>query len=184
MQTKYYKEMVFPIKIFEPDKITIIQDESEFKDFASSYLLLYAAGGIVQNEIQDVLMIYRRGFWDFPKGKVEEYESVEEAAKREVKEETGLKYVKTEKMLAHTFHTYKENGQPILKQTCWFRMFSSGNQLLVPEIGEGIDHIEWVKKDEVSHLLENSYASLLDLWERVIGTFSTNYTNFTNYFSI
>ena len=157
----------FPIKIFGQNKVTIIQNECEFQNFASSYIFLYAAGGIVQDEMQHILMIYRRGVWDFPKGKIEKNESPKEAAMREVKEETGLKGVRIGRELAQTFHTYVENGQPILKQTHWFNMSSSGNQLLVPEIGEEITQIEWVKKNVVRYLLEDSFSSLLDLWEKV-----------------
>ncbi len=37
-----------------------------------------------------LLLHYPRGYWDFPKGKLEEGETPLEAALREVKEETGL----------------------------------------------------------------------------------------------
>ena len=158
----------FPIKIFGTDKVTMIQDEHEFRNFAASYKLLYAAGGIVQNEMQEILMIYRRGFWDFPKGKIEEQESPVEAALREVKEETGLKHIETGKCVTFTFHTYEENGEAVLKQTCWFSMLSSVNQLLTPQVEEEITQIEWVKKEVVRYLLEDSFASLLDLWKQHI----------------
>jgi len=158
--------MVFPINIFSPDTVTVIQNEHEFENFASSYKHLYAAGGVVQNEMKEVLMIYRKGFWDFPKGKIEKYESPNEAAIREVKEETGLKQVRIEKELALTFHTYEENGLFILKQTHWFGMSSSVNQLFIPETMEEITRVEWVKKNVVCYLLEDSFPSLLDLWKR------------------
>ena len=157
----------FPIKIFSPDKVTIIQDEHEFQNFTSSYTLLYAAGGIVENEMGEILMIYRRGFWDFPKGKIEGHEFPKEAAIREVKEETGLKQVRVGKELALTFHTYEENGQAVMKQTRWFAMSSSVNQLLIPETEEGITRIEWVKKYVVRYLLEDSFSSLSDLWRNL-----------------
>ena len=52
---------------------------------------IVAAGGIVKNEEGKTLIIFRRGFWDLPKGKVEKGEKIINAAQREVEEETGVK---------------------------------------------------------------------------------------------
>ncbi len=41
-----------------------------------------------------LLLHYRSGHWDFPKGHVEKGESEEETLKREVREETGIKKIK------------------------------------------------------------------------------------------
>ncbi len=43
-----------------------------------------AAGGLVQNSNGETLFIYRNDKWDLPKGHMEEGESLEEAALREV----------------------------------------------------------------------------------------------------
>src|SRR5690554_763046 len=59
-------------------------------EFLSNFLCIEAAGGLVLNSNQEVLLIYRRGVWDLPKGHVEEGETIETAAIREVQEETGL----------------------------------------------------------------------------------------------
>ncbi|MFM8758223.1 MAG: NUDIX domain-containing protein, partial [Methylophilaceae bacterium] len=45
---------------------------------------LIAAGGLVENELGQVLMIFRRGKWDLPKGKLDPNESIDECALREV----------------------------------------------------------------------------------------------------
>src|SRR5688572_25121610 len=34
--------------------------------------LIQAAGGLVWNDMEELLMIFRRGKWDLPKGKIEE----------------------------------------------------------------------------------------------------------------
>ena len=52
---------------------------------------IIAAGGLVFNEDGDLLMIFRRGRWDLPKGKLDDGEQIEDCAVREVKEETGLR---------------------------------------------------------------------------------------------
>lgn len=55
---------------------------------------LYSAGVIVyskeNNHITYLLLHYTAGHWDFPKGKIEEGETKQEAALRELYEETGL----------------------------------------------------------------------------------------------
>ena len=52
-----------------------------------------AAGGIIISEKGELLMIFRRGKWDLPKGKIDQGETPPQAAIREVKEETGLSMV-------------------------------------------------------------------------------------------
>jgi 8-oxo-dGTP pyrophosphatase MutT (NUDIX family) len=45
---------------------------------------IIAAGGLVLNEDKEILMIFRRGFWDLPKGKLDPDETIEHCALREV----------------------------------------------------------------------------------------------------
>lgn len=125
-----------------------------------------AAGGIVTNDHDEVLLIFRRGYWDFPKGKVEEDESFPEAALREVSEETGLISLRITSELPSTFHTYIQNGQEILKQTYWFSMKSDCPEVLIPQIEEEITEIRWVKKEEVTGMLEESFETLKELWKK------------------
>jgi 8-oxo-dGTP diphosphatase len=51
-----------------------------------------AAGGVVLNEAGELAVVYRPKYddWTLPKGKLEPGESWEQAALREVEEETGL----------------------------------------------------------------------------------------------
>ena len=52
--------------------------------------VIKAGGGLVLNPRNEILMIFRRGFWDLPKGKLDDGETIMECAIREVMEETGL----------------------------------------------------------------------------------------------
>jgi 8-oxo-dGTP pyrophosphatase MutT (NUDIX family) len=61
--------------------------EADFKNYTIGMEIIEAAGGMVLNTQGDVLMIYRRGFWDLPKGKIDPGESTETCAIREVQEE-------------------------------------------------------------------------------------------------
>ena len=121
---------------------------------------------MVFNEHNEVLMIYRLEKWDFPKGKVEAGEQYDEAALREVEEETGLHGITLGEALPPTFHTYTLHGEPILKETHWYRM-SAPAQLLTPQTEEDITQATWVPADQVHTLLQNSYATLRDLWKNI-----------------
>src|SRR5215469_11706824 len=66
---------------------------------------IIAAGGLVFNDKNELLMIFRRGKWDLPKGKLDEGESIEACAVREVQEETGLN-VELQSFIGLTYHEY------------------------------------------------------------------------------
>lgn len=143
-----------------------INSTEEFENFAKGYRIIHAAGGIVSNEKDEILMIYRLEKWDFPKGKVEAGEAYEEAALREVKEETGLRDITLGQPLPSTFHTYELRGEQILKETHWFRM-TAHSQSLVPQTIEDITQAVWVPRAEVDEKMKMSYASLEWLWEEI-----------------
>ena len=81
--------------------------EKLFQDFTAHYKILEAAGGMVLNANRELLVIYRRGSWDLPKGKIDPGETKEEAAVREIQEETGLQEVELGNLICSTYHTYK-----------------------------------------------------------------------------
>lgn len=133
------------------------------KAFYKKFTIITAAGGLVQNEKKDILLIFRRGKWDLPKGKIDKGESLEQCAIREVEEETGLKGVKLIKPLTITYHTYHEGARYILKESHWFAMKSSGKQELIPQTEEDILEIKWVKPAELDQYLENTYPSVAEV---------------------
>ena len=81
------------------------------KAFWKKFTIIKAAGGLVQNENNKLLMIFRRGKWDLPKGKLDDGETLEQCAVREVEEETGLTKIKLLTPLLTTFHTYHEGSK-------------------------------------------------------------------------
>ncbi len=118
--------------------------ERLFSDFKTQFTVLEAAGGLVFNDQQEALFIYRRGSWDLPKGKIDPGESPQEAAVREVQEETGLQNVELGDFLQMTYHTYrdKKHGR-VFKPTYWYRMKTS-QQELVPQAEEDIEEARWM----------------------------------------
>lgn len=118
--------------------------EEIWEEFTHFFRIVEAAGGIVFNEKYEILFIKRLGRWDLPKGKVEKGESLDQAALREVEEETGLSDLILEKFINNTFHIYFErNGERILKTTYWYKMSYFGNGDAIPQVEEGITEVAW-----------------------------------------
>jgi len=134
--------------------------EVAFEQFSSNFAPIPAAGGLVKNAEDQVLMIFRNGHWDLPKGKIETGERVEAAALREVGEETGLKGINLGSKICCTYHTYYIGNVRALKETHWYQMGTNGKQNLIPQTEEGITQAVWVDKEKIPTLLKNSYGSI------------------------
>ncbi|HEX9951516.1 MAG TPA: NUDIX domain-containing protein [Rubricoccaceae bacterium] len=95
----------------------------------------------------DVLMIFRRGVWDLPKGKLDPGESFERAAVREVSEEVGvpLESLRVVADLGATVHGYiwPRKEAFAVKTTHWYAMTTTA-EAFEPEDGEGIEAVAWV----------------------------------------
>ena len=119
-----------------------------------------AGGGMVLNQNDEVLFIYRNGRWDLPKGKIEKEESLEEGAIREVEEETGVKNLEVTKFLQKTYHVFQRKGKYKLKVTYWYEMKTDYTGELVPEESEGIMKVKWKNKEKAQKALKKSYANI------------------------
>lgn len=126
-----------------------------------------AGGGLVQNEKNEVLLIFRRGKWDLPKGKLDKGESIEDCAIREVQEETGLLNISLEGPLMTTYHTYHEGSRYILKESHWYGMKAMGDEKLIPQTEEDILEIKWVKPRDLKQYYSESFPSVVDVLKRV-----------------
>jgi 8-oxo-dGTP pyrophosphatase MutT (NUDIX family) len=129
---------------------------------------IVAAGGLVSNDNGELLLIYRRGFWDLPKGKLDEGESIEACAVREVEEETGLTNVLLDKLVGVTYHEYFDEWKQsdVVKETHWFAMHVNGNQTLVPQQEEDIKDIKWVAQNDIGTYLQQTYKNIVDIINR------------------
>lgn len=140
------------------------RDLNELKKvFFKKFTVIQAAGGLVKNEKDEILLIFRRGKWDLPKGKLDEGETLEDCAVREVEEETGLKNVKLIAPLVITYHTYHEGTKFILKESHWYTMKAKGNQSLTPQTEEDIHEIKWVTIEGLEKYMQNSFPSVADV---------------------
>jgi len=121
-----------------------------------------AAGGLVQTPHDSYLWIKRLGKWDLPKGKIESGEAPNEAALREVEEETGVQAQITAP-LHSSYHVYLQRGTWFFKTTYWFRMTADEGQTLVPQSEEGVDEVRWVPAVALQTCIDNTYPSVRDV---------------------
>ncbi|RZT97089.1 ADP-ribose pyrophosphatase YjhB (NUDIX family) [Ancylomarina subtilis] len=137
--------------------------EALFSEFKNQFKYIEAAGGLVFNQENEILAIHRLGRWDLPKGKVEEDETISEAAIREVEEECGISHLQLKEELESTYHTYWMNNSWVLKRSYWFKMSYSGNEKLVPQTEEDIEKVIWIPTNQLDEFKSNTYASILEV---------------------
>ena len=110
---------------------------------------LRAAGGVI---VRDgcVLLVHRPKYddWAFPKGKLEDGESWEDAAAREVEEETGL-HCEPGAYVGSTHYPVREGT----KEVRYFRMETDDD----PRACNEIDELRWATPDEARALLSYDY---------------------------
>jgi 8-oxo-dGTP pyrophosphatase MutT (NUDIX family) len=127
--------------------------------------IIKAGGGLVFNEKDELLMIFRRGFWDLPKGKLDEGETIEACAVREIQEETGLQQVTLGKFIGITQHQYfdKYINKNAIKESHWYAMSTNSSEVLIPQTEEDITEIRWVSKSELPIYLTKSFPSIVEI---------------------
>ena len=131
--------------------------------FFKHFKYIVAAGGLVKKK-EAYLFIFRNGYWDLPKGKVEKGESIITAAQREIMEECGLQNPpKIERELSTSYHVYCMKGKSYFKKTHWFEMSYTGDEILHPQLEEGISEVVWLTKLEYQSKLKESFDSIRDL---------------------
>jgi len=138
------------------------------KSFYKHFNLVLAAGGVILNSKDEILMILRKGKWDLPKGKLDDGETLEQCSIREVEEETGLKHIILGDKLKTTYHTYRQFGKHILKESHWFKMTCNGDQKLNPQAEEGITEVKWIKKADIKNYTPNTYQTIIEVLSSVI----------------
>ncbi|HKK62353.1 MAG TPA: NUDIX domain-containing protein [Bacteroidales bacterium] len=147
------------------DKLFIIHNDiiNVFEEFKACFTYVEAAGGLVLKDTGEFLIMKRDGYWDLPKGKLEQGEGTEEAALREVSEETGLNNLAIVRPVLSTYHTYEVSDDFILKKTKWYEMVFSGNEKPMPQTEENITDIKWVAPGETDFIRKKTYPSVLDV---------------------
>ena len=134
-----------------------------FEQFRGRYSFIEAAGGAVCDAGGRVLMIYRRGSWDLPKGKLEIGETLAQAAVREVEEETGLVAPELASFLVTTYHIYTHKSIDVIKASHWFLMHADSTAAIAVQTEEDIEGYEWITPAAALVRTEPTYPSVLDV---------------------
>jgi 8-oxo-dGTP pyrophosphatase MutT (NUDIX family) len=115
-----------------------------------------AAGGVVEDGEGRVLLVHRPRYddWTLPKGKLDPGESFEDAALREVEEETGVR-ARLVRELPESHYTVA--GRPKVVRYWLMEVESDGG--FVPN--DETDELRWLPPDEALALL--SYARDVDV---------------------
>jgi 8-oxo-dGTP diphosphatase len=102
-----------------------------------------AAGGVVRREDGNIAIVHRPRYddWSLPKGKLDPGESWEQAALREIEEETGLRCRLDEEL---TTTRYEVRGRP--KTVRWWRMTVLEDLGTDPD--EEVDGVRWLTPGE------------------------------------
>lgn len=145
--------------------------KSEFRTIKNEFAFIKAAGGIVEFEGK-FLFIQRLGKWDLPKGKMDDGEKPRETALREIAEECNMSGHTIAYKLLNTYHTYKQNGEHILKKTAWYHLnlMAMPDENLAPQHEEGITDLRWFSWDELAEVRQNTYESILDVLDELAKT--------------
>ena len=124
---------------------------------------VHAAGGLVWRRsggAVEIVVVHRPRYddWSLPKGKLDEGESFEDAALREVEEETGLR-IELGRFLGETTYTDHKDREKLVR---YWAMRCVGGDF---EPDSEVDDVRWVPLAEAAPLL--TYDFDRELVERV-----------------
>ena len=126
----------------------------------------HSAGGVIL-ENGSVLLIQMQNLkgekvWTFPKGHLEPGETAEEAAVREVEEETGW-FCEIESDLYRAEYSFEREGELVDKDVRWFLMKRAGGDG-IPKTPDEIFDMKWLTlADAENELLYRSDLAIIDL---------------------
>ncbi|MDQ2667952.1 MAG: NUDIX domain-containing protein [Gemmatimonadota bacterium] len=119
-----------------------------------------SAGGVVyrRDDGSPLFLLIRDSYqnWGFPKGHLEAGERAEEAAMREVREETGIENVALRGTIETIDWYFRFRGR-LIHKVCHFFLMETGQASTSPQNAEGITACQWVPYDAAR--LAISYAN-------------------------
>lgn len=135
-----------------------------------------SCGGVVFRRFADgpkyLLILDGHGNWGFPKGHEETGESAEQAARREIQEETGLTALALHAALPALEWTFS-SGRTLVHKRCNFFLFECAVGQARPQRDEGITRCVWLShRDAMQKLTFPNISELLEKATAVVGRLS------------
>ena len=119
-----------------------------------------SCGCIIINDGKVLLVKHNIGHWDFPKGHVEEGETEEETARREVKEETNLDVeIDISKRYINEYYTDKGNHKTVVLFVAKKIGGEEKNQ-------EEINELKWIPLQDAIDVI--TYDNTKELFKKVL----------------
>lgn len=132
--------------------------------------IVMAAGGIVYRELPGherqflaIKNMYKK--WTFPKGRVQDNETWQEAALREIQEETGITEGEIIGEIGEISFTDRSLQETVNKNIHFYLVKTDQNTLLVDPEAHVID-VKWMTEKEIRQNLD--YPNLIDLFEQAL----------------
>ena len=126
-----------------------------------------SAGGVVyrKDDAAPLFLLIRDSYqnWGFPKGHVEAGERAEDAALREVREETGIAQLSIRGIIDTIDWYFRFRGR-LIHKVCHFYLMETSQAQTSPQRAEGITACQWVEYDAARTAI--SYANARHLLRR------------------
>jgi 8-oxo-dGTP diphosphatase len=121
-----------------------------------------AAGGVVTRDGADgleILLVHRPRYddWSLPKGKLDDGESFEQAAVREIEEETGLVCELGPELEPGTYTDHKGRSKIVR----WYRMTPDSPDTSGFEPNDEVDELRWAGPSEARRLTDYDHDRTL-----------------------
>jgi 8-oxo-dGTP pyrophosphatase MutT (NUDIX family) len=135
----------------------------------------FSAGGVVVRRLRGRWMLAAirpggkpKGVWALPKGLIGRGEKPEDAAAREVEEETGVT-ARLVRKLGDVRYVYSWKGERVFKVVSFYLFRYTGGRLgdIAPAMRHEVEEAHWLPLEEAPSLL--AYAGEREMAERALG---------------